>query len=124
MVDPYVKLLRTADKLLALYGKDAEISHTVPGTYDPGTGSTGPDVTTIYTARALEGGYELQHLADTLVEAGNKVGMFKITDAAFTGAVTLQMKIKLQGDHARNLREVQPVEPGPNCLYWKFVSGN
>jgi hypothetical protein len=123
MADTNTKLARSVDKLLALYGKDCEIVHSVPGGYDPGTGTVKPGTETTYTARALESGYTLENIADTLIEAGNKVGMFKITDTAFTGDVALTMKIRLQGDKLRNLREVQPVTPGSSCLYWRFVAG-
>lgn len=123
MADVYVKLAKSVDKMLARYGKDCLIIHSIPGAYDPGTGTVTPDVDVNYIGRAIEGNYELEHLAGTLIEAGNKVGVFKITDPSFAGDVTLQMKIQLEGDHRRNLREIQPVTPGPNCLYWKFVSG-
>jgi hypothetical protein len=69
-------------------------------------------------------GYTLENLTDTLIQAGNKVGIFKITDTAFTGDVALTMKIKLQGDKLRNLSEIQPVAPGPKNLYWHFVAGS
>jgi transcription termination factor Rho len=124
MVDTYTKLACSVDKLLRLYGKDCEIVRTIPGGYDPATSTVKPESETTYTARAVETGYTLENLADTLIEAGNKAGIFKITDAAFTGDVALTMKIKLQGDKLRNLREVQPVAPGPDCLYWRFVSGS
>ena len=124
MVDTYIKLARSVDKLLALYGKDAQIVKTVPGGYDPATATVKPASETTYTARAVESGYTLENLKDTLIEAGNKTGIFKITDPAFTGDVGLNMGIRLQGDKLRNLREVQPVMPGPRCLYWRFVSGS
>ena len=124
MADPYVKLAKTADRMLARYGKDCLIVHSIPGAYDPGTGSVTPDVEVSYIGRAIEAGYELEHLNGTLIAAGDKAGIFKITDPSFTGEVTLAMKIHLDGDHRRNLREVQPVTPGPTCIYWKFVSGN
>jgi hypothetical protein len=122
--DPYTKLAGSVDKLLRLYGKDCEIVNIIPGGYDPGTGTVKPGAEVHYAARAIEGGYTLENLTDTLIQAGNKVGIFKITDAAFTGTVALTMKIKLQGDTLRNLREIQPVAPGPQNLYWHFVAGS
>jgi len=124
MADTYAKLARSVDKLLTLYGKDAQIVKVVPGGYDPGTATVKPASETTYTARAIESGYTLENLQGSLIEAGNRAGIFKITGPAFTGDVGLDMKIRLQGDKLRNLREVQPVMPGPACLYWRFVSGS
>jgi transcription termination factor Rho len=124
MADTYTKLARSVDKLLALYGKDCQIVNSIPGGYDPGTGTVKPGGDVTYTARAIEGGYTLENLADTLIETGNKAGIFKITDTAFTGEVALTMKIRLQGDKLRTLREVQPFAPGPQNLYWHFVAGS
>lgn len=123
MADAYVKLAKSVDKLLAFYGKDATIIKIVPGGYNPATGSVDPDTEVSYTARAVESGYTLENLADTLIEAGARAGVMKITDASFTGDLSTSMKIEIAGDHQRNLREVQPVTPGPACLYWRFVTG-
>lgn len=123
MPDAHAILANSVDRLLARFGKDCELLHSIPGTYNPQTGSVGESQEITYTARAIESGYELAHLADTLIEAGNKVGILKITDPAFTGQASVQMRIHLAGDHPRNLREVQPVTPGPRCLYWRFVAG-
>lgn len=123
MADAYIKLARTVDRLLVRYGKDCEIVHSVPGGYNPGTGQVEPGVEVTYTARAIETGYTLENLKDTLIEAGNKAGLFKIVDPAFTGDVTMSMQIRLQGDKLRNLREVQPIDPGTSRLYWRFVAG-
>ena len=123
MAEFYTRAARSVDKLLARYGKACELVKQVQGGYNPDTGTVEPDSEVTYTAQAIEGGYELQHLADTLVEAGNKVGVLKVTDPAFDGEVTLALKIRLHGDKLRNLREIQPVTPGPLCLYWRFVAG-
>jgi hypothetical protein len=124
MVDTYAKLARSVDKLLRLYGNSCEIVNRIPGGYNPATGTVEPGVDVTYTACSIEVGYSLENLAGTLIQAGNKTGVFKITDPTFTGDVALTMKIKLQGDKLRTLREVQPVAPGPDCLYWRFVSGS
>ena len=123
MADTYTKLASSVDKLLTLYGKDCQIVKIVPGGYDPSTGTVKPDSEIAYTARVIESGYTLENLTDTLIEAGNKIGMFKITDTTFTGDMVLTLKIRLQGDKLRSLREAQPIMPGPICLYWRFVAG-
>ncbi len=124
MADPYPKLVRSVDKLLNRYGKPCEVVHSIPGGYNPGTGQVEEGVEETYTAIAVEVGYTLENLDQTLVQAGNKVGVVKITDPSFAGEVSLQMQIKLQGDKLRNLREVQPIAPGTSHLYWRFVSGS
>ncbi len=122
MPDPYPRLARTADNMLARYGKTASIIKTIPGGYDPGSGTTLPDTTITYSAIAVEMTYEVQDLPGTLIQVGDKLGAFKITDPTFTGEVGTGMKIQLAGDVARTLVEIQPIVPGPTRLYWKFVA--
>ncbi len=124
MTDPYPKLGRAVDRLLARYGKDCELVKIITGGYNPATGAVDPDSEVTYTARAVEVGYTLDNLEQTLVQAGNKVGVVKVTDQAFTGEIDLSMKIRLEGDSLRNLREVQPMMPGNELLYWRFVAGS
>lgn len=123
MPDAYLKLGRAVDRLLARYGKDCELVTIITGGYNPATGSVDPDHEETYTARAVEVAYTLENMAQTLVQTGNKVGCLKVTDEAFTGEIDLSMKIRLEGDHLRNLREVQPMTPGTSLLYWRFVAG-
>lgn len=122
MVDPYAKLVRTVDKVLGLYGKGCELVQIVPGGYDPATGTVTGDTEETYMARVFETGYTLDNLGESLVETGSKIGVLKVTDAAFSGAITMTMRIRLAGDKLRNLTEIQPIMPGPQCLYWKFIA--
>ena len=124
MADPYPSLARAVDRLLVRYGKNCELVKTTPGGYNPATGEVEPGGEVAYQAHAIETGYTLENLKETLVEAGNKAGIFKIIDPSFTGDVAISMQIRLQGDKLRNLREVQPIAPGPDCLYWRFVAGS
>lgn len=124
MPDAYAGLVATVDRLLARFGKDCALVHVTPGGYNPATGTVEPGGEVSYAARAIESGYTLENLGDTLIEAGNKAGVFKIIDPAFDGNVAVSMQLRLAGDKLRNLREVQPVAPGPHCLYWRFVAGS
>ncbi len=124
MAEAYTSMSHAVDRLLVRYGKDCQLVKSTPGGYNPATGEVEPGGEVTYQARAIETGYTLENLKETLVEAGNKAGIFKIIDPAFTGDVTVSMQIRMQGDKLRNLREVQPVAPGPECLYWRFVAGS
>lgn len=120
MPDPYNRLTRGIDRLLSEFGKDCELVRLTPGGYDPETGTVSAPGEAVFAGRCVETGYELEHIPDTLIEAGDRVGIVK-PGPGFVGPVTLHMKIRIDGE-LRSMREVQPVAPGPRCLYWRFVA--
>lgn len=48
MSDFYGEIAATADEILREFGAASTLTRTVPGTYDPATGGTTPDATTVY----------------------------------------------------------------------------
>ena len=117
----YDKLQQTVNRLLFRYGKPCQVIHVTPGEYNHDTGMVEGDLEIVYGGRAIDMSAGLEHLPGTVVEQGEVVGYLRLDDA-FSAKPTLTMKIRISGDVERALRQLQPVQPGDACLYWKFVA--
>ena len=118
----YDKLQQTVNRLLFRYGKPCQVIHVTPGEYNHDTGMVEGDLEIVYGGRAIDMSAGLEHLPGTVVEQGEVVGFLRINDHTFTGELNLSMQIRLQGDVTRTFRQLQPIQPGDVCLYWKFVA--
>ena len=121
-MDEYQKLQKSVDRLLRRYGKRCAIISTVPGEYNPDTRMVEDEREDVFIGRAIDMSAGLEHLPGTVVEQGEVVGFLRINDHTFTGELNLSMQIRLQGDVTRTFRQLQPIQPGDVCLYWKFVA--
>ena len=117
----YDKLQQTVNRLLFRYGKPCQVIHVTPGQYNPDTGMMEGDLEIVYGGRAIDMSAGLEHLPGTLVQAGELAGYLRLDDA-FSAKPTLTMKIQIHGDVTRTFRQLQPIQPGDVCLYWKFVA--
>ena len=120
-MDEYQKLQKSVDRLLRRYGKPCAIISTVPGEYNHDTGMVEDEREDVFIGRAIDMSAGLEHLPGTVVEQGEVVGYLRLDDA-FSAKPTLTMKIRISGDVERPLRQLQPIQPGDVCLYWKFVA--
>ena len=120
-MDDYQKLQKSVDRLLRRYGKRCAIISTVPGEYNHDTGMVEDEREDVFIGRAIDMSAGLEHLPGTVVEQGEVVGYLRLDDA-FSAKPTLTMKIRISGDVERPLRQLQPIQPGDVCLYWKFVA--
>lgn len=117
----YDKLQQTVNRLLFRYGKPCQVIHVTPGEYDPDTGMMEGDLEIVYGGRVIDMSAGLEHLPGTVVQAGELAGYLRLDDA-FSAKPTLTMKIQIHGDVTRTFRQLQPIQPGDVCLYWKFVA--
>lgn len=117
----YDKLQQTVNRLLFRYGKPCQVIHVTPGEYNHDTGMVEGDLEIVYGGRAIDMSAGLEHLPGTVVEQGEVVGYLRLDDA-FSAKPTLTMKIQIHGDVTRTFRQLQPIQPGDVCLYWKFVA--
>ena len=117
----YDKLQQTVNRLLFRYGKPCQVIHVTPGEYNHDTGMMEGDLEIVYGGRAIDMSAGLEHLPGTLVQAGELAGYLRLDDA-FSAKPTLTMKIQIHGDVTRTFRQLQPIQPGDVCLYWKFVA--
>lgn len=67
----YTSPIATAQRLLAKWGAAAVLTRTVPGAYDPATGTTSAATVTTYTGVAFRESYALRDIDGTLVKRGD-----------------------------------------------------
>lgn len=115
MVAPlYKRLEATAKRLLAQYGKDCAIVRE-----ERRGPEWAPVVTqTEYPVKLVETGYSLTNRNETLVQAGDKVGIISTAAAV---APRLHDPIRIDGEMYR-LIDLQPLNPGGLTLLFQFTA--
>lgn len=67
----YTRPRATADRLLAKWGSAMILTRTMPGAYDPATGTVAAATVTTYTGVAFRENYTLRDIDGTLVKRGD-----------------------------------------------------
>jgi hypothetical protein len=110
----YARLQSTAERLIANYGKPADLIRIT---------KTGPAHAPVlseqdYPAILVETGYELTLIPKTLVTVGDRFGVIS-TDIE----VTPQMDDKIEIDGRRyNFVDIKPLNPGGTVLLYEFLA--
>ena len=68
----YSGLAGTADRLLKKYGAPATLTRSVPGAYDPATGTTAAPTVTAYTGTGAKFDYAQRDIDGTLIKQGDQ----------------------------------------------------
>lgn len=115
MADPlYTRLLATATRLIAKYGKDAAVVRST---------ASGPPHDPVITESAhacklADIGYSLTNRNETLILVGDKVGILS-ADIDITPA--LADKLRIDGEDYP-LVDLQPLNPGGVTLIYEYVA--
>ncbi|GGO89034.1 hypothetical protein GCM10011348_45840 [Marinobacterium nitratireducens] len=113
MVD-YVRLEATAQRLIAANGKAVTLVRAGAPTGPEWDPQPGPD--TEHAAIMVETGYSLAYRSETLIQAGDKLGLIS-TDLDIAPAMS--DKIKIDGDTYEFI-DLQPLNPGGTTLLYQF----
>lgn len=109
----YARLNATAQRLIDENGKGATLYRDT---------QTGPDhnptvTTTTYAVRMVETGYSITNRNETLINAGDKVGMISSAGEA------PQMSDKIEIDGTKySFADLKPLNPGGTVLLYEFVA--
>lgn len=76
---------------------DVILRRTIPGTYNPATGKTGPATVTDYPAQAIMGQYKQQELAGTSILATDRKVTVRQAEVSTMGTVTTSDKLVMGG---------------------------
>jgi len=111
----YDRLRATAIRLIADKGQAATIVRTTTSgpAHDPTTTETK------HTCKLVETGYSLTNRSDTLVQAGDRVGLIS-PDLAIT-LDRLSDKLEIGGARYQFI-DLQPLAPGGTVLLYEFVA--
>lgn len=111
----YTRLEATAQRLIAKYGKPAEILRvTTSGTaHDPTVNEASHGIILVET------GYSITNRTDSLIQTGDKVGIIS-TDADVEPRKT--DKLRFPDGEVWTLEDVQPLNPGGLLLLTEFVA--
>lgn len=110
----YGNLKATAERLIAQYGKAAVLLRTTLSgpAHDP------VETTVEHACTLVETGYSLTNRSDTLILAGDKVGIIS-TDLAVVPDKADKLRI---GGDDYSLVDLQPLDPGGTVLLFEFVA--
>lgn len=114
MPETYQRHRRTADRLIAKYGRDAYlVREGEPGgePWDPQ-----PGVDELFPIQFVETGYQVGLHTDTLIERGDLLGMM-----AVPADVTPELSDRLRVDGVdHSLVDLKPIRPGESALAFAF----
>lgn len=109
----YTRLEATAKRLIEKYGKDAtltKITNSGPAHNPTQTESTS-------TVKMVETGYSLTNRNESLVQAGDKLGLIS------TAGESPELKDKITIDSVKyNIIDLQPLNPGGVTLLFEFTA--
>jgi|SRR5690606_28143396 hypothetical protein len=113
----YDELEATAQELIGEFGFDADLVRA--GTPTGPSYNPQPGAPTRHRCRMVETGYSLTNRNDTLILAGDKVGL--ISTAGLSIVPTKDDTLEI-GSDVWHFADLQPLQPGGQTLLYEFVA--
>lgn len=121
MTEFYDDMASTAAEMIGEFGQAVTLTRSVPGAYNPTTGTNGAATVTTQSCLAVEEAYKAREIDGTLIKAGDKKLILSPQTAAgaTVTAPTEGDTVTFAGDaDPWTIKSVEPLSPGGTALLY------